>query len=49
MFSVFEAPPSRPSLKFVKFFQFRGIVGLPKMSEGRLLDLDLDKGRLSGY
>ena len=37
------------SLKFVKFFRFRGNVALPKMSEGRVLDLDLDKGRFSGY
>ena len=35
------------SLKFVKFFRFRGTVALPKMSEGRILDLDLDKGRFS--
>ena len=37
------------SLKFVKFFRFRGTVAFPKMSEGRVLDLDFDKGRFSGY
>ena len=35
------------SLKFVKFFRFSGTVSLPKMSEGRILDLDSDKGRFS--
>ena len=35
------------SLKFVRFFRFSGTVSLPKMSEERVLDLDLDKGRFS--
>ena len=37
------------SLKFVKFFRFRGTAALPKMSEGLVLDLDLDKGRKKSH